>query len=352
MDGFPKSARLGNAVPQRPLAARIARLFRRGDGASAAPCPVYPAEARKRRAFRESHRAYALSDQRRVRRAAGASAFGTLGGRPVCLVRTPKGKNIKHNKSRRRQQSGLYSSLPQCGLGLRKKQGCAVTHMARLHHTIPKATQPIEVRQRPRRVGAHLLKHVERIFAIPMARLFCPLVDCPAYRPRISSRRQIPRASHRLARRPLFCRRMQAALRPAYAGKVRRRKAAHWAAFLPIKRAACPMFGTNRPACVAGGAKRCPRAGNRARTALRPYVLSRTCAENLRAGPARVPQDAAFPEKQNADRPRRGVMRPEPPHRAGFLCRLPVFRVLTAWQAKGRPKSVRFCADYEKSRRL
>lgn len=112
------------------------------------------------------------------------------------------------------------------------------------------------------------------------------------------------------------------------------------------------MFGTNRPACVAGGAKRCPRAGNRARTALRPYVLSRTCAENLRAGPARVPQDAAFPEKQNADRPRRGVMRPEPPHRAGFLCRLPVFRVLTAWQAKGRPKSVRFCADYEKSRRL
>lgn len=50
--------------------------------------------------------------------------------------------------------------------------------------------------------------------------------------------------------------------------------------------------------------------------------------------------------------PRRGVMRPEPPHRAGFLCRLPVFRVLAAWQAKGRPKSVRFCADYEKSRRL
>ena len=163
-------------------------------------------------------------------------------------MRTTNGKNIKHNESRRRQQSGLYSSLPQCGLGLRKKQSCVVTHMARLHHTIPKATQPIEVRQRPRRVGAHLLKHVERIFAIPMARLFCPLVDCPAYRPRISSRRQIPRASHRLARRPLFCRRMQAALRPAYAGKVRRRKAAHWAAFLPIKRAACPMFGTNRPA--------------------------------------------------------------------------------------------------------
>lgn len=91
-------------------------------GASAAPCPVYPAEARKRRAFRESHRAYALSDQRRVRRAAGASAFGTLGGRPVCLVRTPKGKNIKHNKSRRRQQSGLYSSLPQCGLGCGKSR--------------------------------------------------------------------------------------------------------------------------------------------------------------------------------------------------------------------------------------
>ena len=196
MDGFPKSARLGNAVPQRPLAARIARLFRRGDGASAAPCPVYPAEARKRRAFRESHRAYALSDQRRVRRAAGASAFGTLGGRPVCLVRTPKGKNIKHNKSRRRQQSGLYSSLPQCGLGLRKKQGCAVMRMARLHHTILKAPQLIEVRQRPRRVGAHLLKHVERTS------------DCPAYRPQIS---------RNPARKPPPC--AAAPFLPAYAGR-------------------------------------------------------------------------------------------------------------------------------------
>ena len=120
---------------------------------------------------------------------------------------------------------------------------------------------------------------------------------------------------------------MQAALRPTYAGKVRRRKAAHWAAFLPIKRAACPMFGTNRPHL------RCRRGE----------------ALSARRFPARVPQDAAFPEKQKADRPRRGVMRPEPPHRAGFLCRLPVFRVLTAWQAKGRPKSVRFCADYKKA---
>lgn len=103
MDGFPKSARLGNAVPQRPLAARIARLFRRGDGASAAPCPVYPAEARKRRAFRESHHAYALSDQRRVRRAAGASAFGTLGGRPSALCARQKGTmnpDADHNRAR------------------------------------------------------------------------------------------------------------------------------------------------------------------------------------------------------------------------------------------------------------
>ena len=309
-------------MPQRPLAARIARLFRRGDGASAAPCPVYPAEARKRRAFRESHRAYALSDQRRVRRAAGASAFGTLGGRPVCLVRTPKGKNIKHNKSRRRQQSGLYSSLPQCGLGLRKKQGCAVTHMARLHHTIPKATQPIEVRQRPRRVGAHLLKHVERIFAIPMARLFCPLVDCPAYRPRISSRRQIPRASHRLARRPLFCRRMQAALRPAYAGKVRRRKAAHWAAFLPIKRAACPMFGTNRPACVAGGAKRCPRADSAS-----PVCSVKNVCGKFAGGSRARPAGRSIPRETERGQaaPWRDAARTAAPRRffmpfAGFSC--------------------------------
>lgn len=145
---------------------------------------------------------------------------------------------------------------------------------------------------------------------------------------------------------------MQAALRPAYAGKVRRRKAAHWAAFLPIKRAACPMFGTNRPACVAGGAKRCPRGGFPRADSASPVCSVKNVCRKLRAGPARVPQDAAFSEKQNADRPRRGVMRPQPPHRAGFLCRLPVFRVLTAWQAKGRPKSVRFCADYEKSRRL
>ena len=105
------------------------------------------------------------------------------------------------------------------------------------------------------------------------------------------------------------------------------------------------MFGTNRPACVAGGGS--PRADSAS-----PVCSVKNVCRKLRAGPARVPQDAAFSEKQNADRPRRGVMRPQPPHRAGFLCRLPVFRVLTAWQAKGRPKSVRFCADYEKSRRL
>ncbi len=112
------------------------------------------------------------------------------------------------------------------------------------------------------------------------------------------------------------------------------------------------MFGTNRPACVAGGAKRCPRGGFPRADSASPVCSVKNVCRKLRAGPARVPQDAAFSEKQNADRPRRGVMRPQPPHRAGFLCRLPVFRVLTAWQAKGRPKSVRFCADYEKSRRL
>lgn len=111
------------------------------------------------------------------------------------------------------------------------------------------------------------------------------------------------------------------------------------------------MFGTKSPRLRCRRGEALSARGNRARTALAVCSVKNVCG-NLRAGPARVPQDAAFPEKQNADRPRRGVMRPEPPHRAGFLCRLPVFRVLTAWQAKGRPKSVRFCADYEKSRRL
>lgn len=120
---------------------------------------------------------------------------------------------------------------------------------------------------------------------------------------------------------------------------------------LPADKKGCLSYVRHKspPPALQAGRSAVRAAVSRARTALRLYVPSRTCAENLRAGPARVPQDAAFPEKQKADRPRRGVMRPEPPHRAGFLCRLPVFRVLTAWQAKGRPKSVRFCADYKKA---
>lgn len=85
------------------------------------------------------------------------------------------------------------------------------------------------------------------------------------------------------------------------------RKAAHWAAFLPIKRAACPMFGTNRPACVAGGAKRCPRGGFPRADSASPVCSVKNVCRKLRAGPALVPQDAAFPERQNADRPRRAV---------------------------------------------
>ena len=67
------------------------------------------------------------------------------------------------------------------------------------------------------------------------------------------------------------------------------------------------MFGTNRPACVAGGAKRCPRAGNRRADSASPVCSVKNVCRKLRAGPARVPQDAVFSEKQNADRPRRAV---------------------------------------------
>ena len=104
----------------------------------------------------------------------------------------------------------------------------------------------------------------------------------------------------------LFCRRMQAALRPAYAGKVRRRKAAHWAAFLPIKRAACPMFGTNRPACVAGGealsARGKPPRGQRFARMLRQERVRKICG--------RVPRSSRRTQHSQRNRTRTGRAAP------------------------------------------